>query len=124
MTVPCLRLDIYKNPLFEKCSNGGISERFDEVFLICPDGPHKIEDDDPRLVRLEGDKFSGLHLVPLNGVDDSKKTVGPMMGGAYATTSDHRLQEMCITRLGHSFYGAIALHDRWETPEQYWFSSH
>jgi hypothetical protein len=39
--------------------------------------------------------------------------VGPMMGGNYAATSDSRFSEAT------GQYGAIAIHDRYETPEQY-----
>ena len=42
-----------------------------------------------------------------------------MMGGNYAATSDSRFGEAVRKRIGPNFYGAVPIHDRFETPEQY-----
>lgn len=39
---------------------------------------------------------------------------GPMAGGAFVHTSDSRFSRAVEDVVGHRFYGAVALHDRWE----------
>lgn len=89
-----LRLYVYKNPLFEGCSNGGISSRYDELILVGEgiEGPVTVDLDNPpenvvKIVRrkLFGDKEEYMHLEPLN--NEGKWF---MSGGCFASTSDSR----------------------------------
>lgn len=57
-------------------------------------------------------------LVPL--VYDAEQAVWSykagrfMAGGNYAATSDSRVTDIISAMLGHRFYGALAVHDRYE----------
>lgn len=72
----------------------------DPVFDATPERP-AVE------IRKRGNSIS---VVP---VDQPKGMVGPMMGGAYVGGSDSRITQ------AFGFYGAVALHDRFETQETY-----
>ena len=52
-----------------------------------------------------------VHAEPY-GEPSDQVSVGSMMGGAYIATSDSRFREAT------GIYGAVALHDRFETQEQ------
>ena len=114
--VNALSLSIYKNPLYHGCANGGWTENNDELFVACPSGPHEVEVDDPSLFVLRRGPLGSLRLEP-NVIPDGM--AGPMMGGCYAATSDSRFSEMCEHLLGHRWYGAVAVHDRFDTWEAY-----
>jgi hypothetical protein len=54
-------------------------------------------------------------LIPCTTEDNGyRPEFGSMADGAFAHSSDQRLAELMVDVLGHPFYGAIALHDRWE----------
>lgn len=53
--------------------------------------------------------------IPLRKPDQ----VGPMAGGHYAGTSDGRFSAAVEKILGSRFYGAVPIHDRFETVAQY-----
>jgi hypothetical protein len=46
-------------------------------------------------------------------------SVGPMMGGCYVGASDGRFSEAVEEIVGARFYGAVPLHDRFETTTEY-----
>lgn len=50
---------------------------------------------------------------------NGERRVGPMMGGCYVSTSDSRFSRAVEDLLGHRFYGAVPLHDRFETADEY-----
>lgn len=104
-----LRVDILRSSLPD-CSNGGISGRCQYVTLIDVPGPSEPGEDAPacRLVRRNIGGKVVVSAVPV----ETPGGVGPMMGGCYIATSDSRFREAV------GFYGAVALHDRWETPAQ------
>ena len=105
---------VYRSPLGD-CTNGGLSASLQIMCLACPDGWLDVEDDDPRLLRLEARDFHRrksppyLVAIPVNPGLPTEKNVGPMFGGNFIWTSDSR------------FPGdyPIPIHDRWETAEQY-----
>lgn len=114
-------------PDYGDSSNGGISSEFTEVYVLIGDGglgeaPGLIDKPLVRItkgplgtVRAERADIAG-NVVTYGG---SEKTVGPMFGGCYIATSDSRFSREVERVLGSPFYGAVALHDRWETPAQY-----
>jgi len=53
------------------------------------------------------------------GSADRREVIGPMFGGNFAHTSDSRVSDAVARLLGHRFYGAIAIHDRYETQATY-----
>lgn len=122
MKVKALCLSIYKNPLYDECSNGGWSGGHDELYVKCDKGPYSVDDDDPGLFELECGYRGSLHLVPCN--PPKCKAVGPMMGGSYAASCDSRWSRMCMkANGGEPFYGAVAVHDRYESEKEHKASS-
>ena len=118
--------NIYK-PKYGDASNDGISSKFDEILVACPqgvNGPCEYDPDDPpeNLMRFETDTLGGrtqLRLVPVRR-PDPPKVIGPMFGGTYAATFGscwHR----CIDLLTNDcpvLITAVPIHDRYETAEQ------
>lgn len=113
-----LPISVYKNRLYSGCSNGGITERFDELLLICPDGFIEVDENDPpeNLVKVVKRRLFGneiyYHIEPYHSTD--KGCVGWMAGGSYAATSDSRFWRM----VGGN-HGAVSVHDRQESQAQY-----
>lgn len=109
-----LSLKVYRNRLFAGCSNGGISEKYEEVLLACEEGYIEIDALNPpeNLVVLIKRNIAGseyMHLEPYASTHDGY--LGWMAGGAYAGSSDGRFCRL-------SQY-PLSIHDRQETPEQY-----
>lgn len=113
--VRALSLNVYSNPVYRGCANGGWTQEHDELYVACDMGPCEVEADDPALFVLVAGPLGTLHLRPRNGGEG----VGPMMGGSYAGTSDSRFREMCGKLSGHPWRGAVAVHDRYEGQELY-----
>ena len=113
--VKALRLDVFSNPSYRSCANGGWTERNDVLYVACPEGNWEIEETDPALFDLVLGPFGTIHLRPRNGGEGA----GPMMGGSYAGTSDSRFTRMCEELTGYPWHGAVAVHDRYESRELY-----
>lgn len=111
-----LSLSVYSNPMYRKCANGGWSESHDELYVACEYGPWEVDDDSPALFDLVAGPFGTIHLEPHN---KPVGMAGPMMGGNYAGTSDGRFSSMCQELVGSQWYGAVAVHDRFETWVEY-----
>ena len=116
---PIVRLDILTN---RQCSNGGVSSRHKSVDLYRDDV--LISDIDPdlldRAVEIVARNIGGstiFHVEPVQPVNSN--SVGWMAGGSYVTTSDSRFSQEAQRVGGQRFYGAMAFHDRQETPAQY-----
>lgn len=108
-----LSVDIY-NWSLGNCSNHGISERFKEVLVECPDGPIEIDDNNPpeNLCKVVTRHLFGKdykHVEPIarpNGV-------GWMHGGCIVDSSDSRWHE--LTGISYPLH----LHDRCESQKLY-----
>ena len=106
-----LFLEIFKSH-FGDCSNNGISSRFREIFLTCPEGNIEVDEDNPpenlcKLVKRDFGFGTHMHVEPVakpNGV-------GWMAGGTVVYTCDSRFRRM-------SEY-PLVLHDRTETQKEY-----
>lgn len=119
--------EIYKSDLGD-CSNDGLSGSHTQVTIVNVDGPFKPTPERPAVMLVQGNVAGTVKVVPaalatadgeyLPLVRDGDKTVGPMMGGCYVS-GDSRFTEAVERLLGHRFYGAVPLHDRFETPAQY-----
>jgi hypothetical protein len=106
--------NIYKNN-GQDFSNGGLSSRVNEVTVVNVDGPFEPTEDRPAVLLVEGNARGTVKVVPaLEGGDGWTAWPGSMMGGCYVATSDARFTQAVEDLLGISFYGAIALHDRYE----------
>ena len=113
-----LMVSVYSNPSYRKCASGGISETEDTIYVIADDGPFETDDTSPLLMEMKNN-YGNPILVPVNP-QNADKTIGPMMGGSFAYSSDSRFRKLA-SRCSDSrnFYGAVPIHDRYETPEQY-----
>lgn len=105
---------VYKHPLGD-FTNGGISGKNSELLLVCDEGFIDIDPENPpenAVKMVHRFLFGGdvYHIEPL----ERPTGVGWMDGGNYAATSDSRFSRMC-----GGMYGAIAIHDRQESPELY-----
>ena len=98
---------IYRSPLGD-ATNGGASSKVEMFTITNVEGPFDPQPTRPA-ARLESHVRGCLRIVPENGRG------GAMFGGNYATTSDDRFSRKCEALLGHRFYGAVAIHDRWES---------
>lgn len=108
--------DIYKHK-GRSCSTSakgaGISENFDEVLLIGPDIAQVFESPElPRVMLKPG--FGGAGTVRAVPVDADGKELGRGMFGGCYITGDSRFYEAVEKITGARFYGAVALHDRFE----------
>lgn len=109
-----ISLNVYKHGKYD-CTNGGISSKFNELLCLCDDGPIHVDMDNPpeNLVKVVKRDFFGMTTYCVEPVVDPHGA-GWMMGGNYAATSDSR-----FSRLVGDMYGAVAIHDRQESWEEY-----
>lgn len=119
-------LDIFQHPL-GNFSNKGASARVSQLTVVkIHDLRNGLTVPVPRecrvfapvdsapvaalIVRQMGEKTL-LHVTPNNR---SRTPHSAMMGGCYVATSDSRWTALLEEWIGHGFYGALPLHDRWE----------
>jgi hypothetical protein len=109
---------VYRSSLGD-CSNGGVSGRCNTVVVTNIEGPSKPSKDSPG-VSLESGPLNTVVARPNEGCGDDR-LIGPMFGGCYIATSDSRFGQKVTELLGSGrhFYGAVALHDRYETQADY-----
>ena len=110
-----LPVSVYRNADGRDCTNEGVSSRFRALLIVCPDGFIDVDEENPpeNLCKIVHRNLFGrdvYHIAPVA----EPKGAGWMAGGNFAHTSDSRFSDMC----GHQ-YGALAIHDRQETWEQY-----
>lgn len=105
--VRALSCEIFVNNSLGDCSNNGISNRFDEVYALCPDGNVEIDLDNPpeNLVVFESRDFGTGEYFRFNPYNTNGKW--NMFGGAFVWDSDARFSER------FSKY-PVPLHDRYE----------
>jgi len=118
MKIHCLSVEVYRSH-FGDCTNGGVSSRFNELLIACPDGNETFDSDIEtplNFCMIERRRFSFspvecLSVVPAC-VDASGQIVKRpgwwMNGGNIANTSDSRFSRMN----GH--YYPLNIHDRQE----------
>lgn len=111
-----LIVNVYRSPAMGDCTGGGVSSRHDALCVVNASGPFEPSSDAPP-VFLESHRSGILRIVPAFKDKDGRYKAVPMlscMGGNYAATSDSRFSDLCEMLSGHSFYGAVAIHDRFE----------
>lgn len=114
-----LILDVYRAVRGPDCSNGGPSGYLKELTVINCSGPFDPNDERPA-VMLESHVPGCVRLVLVGEDGKALKLAGesgPMFGGNYGATSDSRFNEKIAQLLGHRFYGAVPIHDRYEGPQ-------
>jgi hypothetical protein len=101
-----LRVDIFRSDYDSTLNtfNGR-----DSVIVTNVEGPSFPTENETAAI-LSKNAFGDPILIPDNG---RMTDIGPMFGGTYAATSDSRFGKAT------GVYGAIPIHDRFETPEQY-----
>jgi hypothetical protein len=100
-----INLAVYSNPKYRGCAVGGISEKFDELLIVCDRGFIEINGDEENLVQLVHRVIGGKDVYHLAPIDNKGQY---SFGGSYASSCDNRFCEM------HGIYGALAIHDRKE----------
>jgi len=100
---------VYRDASGGDYTNGGISSKVDQLTLINVEGPHEPSDAAPAAMLNKG-PLGSMNITP---VDKPAGVVGPMSGGNFAACSDSRFGKAA------GFYGAVAIHDRFETQELY-----
>jgi hypothetical protein len=126
-----LIVSIYRDRKMPDCSAGGLSSRVDEVTLVNVEGPFDPTPERPAALLVKGNgegiakvveavlEYPGEQESGGTGYVARKDGVGPSMGGCYVATSDSRFTQAVERIVGGRFYGAVPLHDRYETAEQY-----
>lgn len=118
-----LPISVYRTPRLGDCTNHGISSKYDELLLACPDGFIDIDPENvpENFVMVEMRHVFGTTIIPTiypaeikNGEVVKRGNKWWMMGGNYGATPDSR-----FSALIGDMYGAVAIHDRYETPEEY-----
>lgn len=90
-------------------------EKATRLFIANTSGPFQPKEGDS--VAIIDTNAMGSVVVRPAYLDESgewKPKRNGMMGGAYVSTSDSRFNDAIEKLLGHRFYGAVALHDRFE----------
>lgn len=117
--VSCIKVNIYKH-IGQSFSMNGISERYNDAFLIVDDGHIQINLDDLKncsypILRIKVRSIGGeivLSAVVLHDPDrpdyNFNSGKSEMMGGCFIYLPDSRFRNQL------NFYGAVALHDRYE----------
>lgn len=111
-------------------SNGGLSSRVDYVTVVNAPGASEPSEEAPAVMLVRGAYPGLVRAVEAelldgrspNGPDWAERRsatlVGPMFGGCYVA-GNSAITELAEAITRAPFYGAIALHDRWETAAQY-----
>ena len=118
-----LPINVYRTSRLGDCTNGGISSKFDELLIACDEGFIEIDPDNvpENFAMVELRHVYGNRIIPTiypADIKDGKAVIRDgkwwMMGGNYGATSDSR-----FSRMVGDMYGAVAIHDRYETQEEY-----
>lgn len=108
------------------CTNGGVSQIGAETLALIKGDTMTTA----QLIRAQRESPFPVVVVKTNAYGDPiivpttdpridwNRMLGPMFGGNYAT-GDSRLSAEIERVTGRSFYGAVCIHDRFETPAQY-----
>jgi hypothetical protein len=102
-----LSVSVYRNEQYKGCSMDGVSEKFNELLVLCKSGNVEVDGTEPNLckvVRREIYDRVVYHIEPV-----ANPGAWYSFGGAFAYSCDSRFAEM----VGHQ-YGAISIHDRVE----------
>ena len=123
MEIRALSIYVYRTPRLGDCTNHGISSKYDTLLVACPDGNEKLDSENlpENFCMVENRHLFGKEVVPTiyPAEVNEKGEIVPrgdkwyMMGGNYGATSDSRFWRLVEGN------GAVAIHDRYETPEEY-----
>lgn len=117
-----LNIYVYRHP-GKDCTNGGISASHAVLTVVNIPGPFEPTDERPPVLLVEGPCRTAVIVPAVPGptgagwLPGGAGMVGPMSGGNYANTDDGRFVDAVERIVGHHFYGAVPVHDRFETQE-------
>jgi hypothetical protein len=94
------------------CTNGGVSSKHDKLLVIGAGDAAPHDAAYPVMVLTQ----HAPGQVSLRPLHDEPGRVGPMAGGNYAA-GDKAFNQAVEKLLGAKFYGAVAIHDRFESQE-------
>lgn len=97
------------------CTNGGVTSKAKRLTIVNVEGPDNPSENAPAAL-LEENTRGTVRIVP---VEHPIGCTGPMFGGNYATVTDSRFVQAVEAITGAAFYGAIAVHDRFETWDEH-----
>jgi len=110
-----LHVYFYRSDDLKGCSNNGVSETkgIKGLTITNIDAPFKPSKEYPaaKLIVEKHFKHPTVRVVPEALLLDD---VWTMMGGSYVASCDSRFNQKIEELTGHTFYGAVALHDRVE----------
>lgn len=109
--IKVLPVNVYRWTLGD-CTNGGISGKYDSLYLVCNEGWLEVDEKDERLIKIVTEPAVGRdgtysHVEPVN--DPNKKEIGYMSGGNFVYSCDSRFP----------FDYPLPIFDRSETFEDY-----
>ena len=100
------------------CTNNGVSAVAGSLCVVNVPGPFDPSAALPAVELVEGPGGRG-HAI-LRPVEAKRPgMVGPMSGGNFGYSSDSRFSEAIQKLTGSRHYGAVSIHDRYETPDEY-----
>jgi len=116
-----LRVEVFRHQAWGDCTNNGVSSRHNEMLLFwdckredaiayCDDNGINI---DGCLWLKPRDLWGHDHSVAVPLIHETNM-VGPMMGGNFVYTCDSRMP-----KIEGWLHAPIAVHDRYETQEDY-----
>lgn len=121
-TTKGLLLTVIRPADFPDCTAGGVSSWASRLVLVgtITDGVVRPLPAGSRVFDAGGqhpavalEMTAGTaHLVPLD--DEGQKVAGWVQAGGNYATGDSRFTEAVQQMIGHSFYGAVSIHDRIE----------
>lgn len=87
-----IKLYLYKNPKFELCSNHGITENEDTVFLVCDDGDVEINEEFIPVNAVVAHKHGEeLVLIPYGVAENLVERCE--FGGSYARSHSEKFKQ-------------------------------
>lgn len=103
-----IKIQVFKNPMFDGCSCNGITSKYDSLLLICDDGYIDIDENNvpENAVVVVNQEVGGNVCDYIAPYDHSEHWYS--FSGAYGASSDHRYEEIA------KIYGALPIHDRKE----------
>ena len=129
--------NVLRTSSYGDSSNGALSYKNDRIIIIGENDTCDPSDEefskhypDRPVYRLGRVEFQGRVTVHLRLVREwerkfrdmrfpGKQVCGPMFGGNYATIYGTALTRAVEEMTGHPFFGALPIHDRYETAEDY-----
>jgi hypothetical protein len=100
------------------CTNGGVSAVAGSLCVVNVPGPFNPSPALPAVELVEGPGGRG-HVILRPVEAKNPGMVGPMSGGNFGYSSDSRFSEAIQKLTGSRHYGAVSIHDRYETPDEY-----